>query len=113
MRRCLLDAVVQAQGKGCGPGILGVCIGGDRGSGYIAAKEELFRLLTDENEDPRLRKLEKRVMKEANSLGIGPMGFGGLTSSWASRSPTATGCPPRSTSRWPTCAGPSAATASS
>ena len=33
VRRCLLDALVQAQGKGCGPGILGVCIGGDRGSG--------------------------------------------------------------------------------
>jgi len=80
VRRCLLDAVVQAQGKGCGPGILGVCIGGDRGSGYVAAKEELFRLLTDENKDPRLRKLEKRIMKEANGLEIGPMGFGGQTS---------------------------------
>lgn len=79
VRRCLLDAVVQAQGKGCGPGILGVCVGGDRGSGYVAAKEELFRLLTDENEDPRLRRLEKRIMKEANRLEIGPMGFGGKT----------------------------------
>ena len=79
VRRCLLDAVVQAQGKGCGPGILGVCIGGDRGSGYVAAKEELFRLLTDENDDPRLRKLEKRIIKEANGLEIGPMGFGGKT----------------------------------
>src|SRR6185503_1771825 len=26
-RRVILDAVMQAQGKGCGPGILGVCIG--------------------------------------------------------------------------------------
>ena len=79
VRRCLLDAVLQAQGKGCGPGILGVCIGGDRGTGYVAAKEEFFRELDDTNEDPRLAKLEKQIMKEANSLGIGPMGFGGAT----------------------------------
>ena len=80
VRKCLLDAVVQAQGKGCGPGILGVCIGGDRGSGYIAAKETLFRELDDKNEDKRLAKLEAQVLKESNGLGIGPMGFGGETS---------------------------------
>jgi fumarate hydratase class I len=79
VRKCLLDSVVQAQGKGCGPGILGVCIGGDRGSGYIAAKETLFRTLDDKNDDPKLAKLERQIMKEANSLGIGPMGFGGET----------------------------------
>jgi fumarate hydratase class I len=79
VRACILDAVVKAQGKGCGPGILGVCVGGDRGSGYLASKEEFFRMLDDENEDPRLRRLEKQIVKEANSLGIGPMGFGGKT----------------------------------
>jgi fumarate hydratase class I len=79
VRKCLLDAVVSAQGKGCGPGILGVCIGGDRGSGYVAAKETLFRLLDDKNEDKRLAKMEKQIMKEANELNIGPMGFGGAT----------------------------------
>lgn len=79
VRRCLLDSVVQAQGKGCGPGILGVCIGGDRGTGYVAAKETLFREMDDVNEDPRLAKMEKQIVKEANSLGIGPMGFGGAT----------------------------------
>jgi fumarate hydratase class I len=80
VRRCLLDAVIQAQGKGCGPGILGVCVGGDRGSGYIAAKEEFFRMLDDTNEDKRLAKLEKQIMKEGNGLDVGPMGFGGRTS---------------------------------
>jgi len=79
VRTCLLDAVHQAQGKGCGPGILGVCVGGDRGAGYVASKEEFFRPLDDENDDPRLRKLEKQIVREANSLGIGPMGFGGAT----------------------------------
>ena len=79
VRKCLLDAVLNAQGKGCGPGILGVCIGGDRGSGYAAAKEEFFRTLDDTNDDKRLAKLEKQILKEANTLGIGPMGFGGAT----------------------------------
>jgi fumarate hydratase class I len=79
VRRCLLDAVHQAQGKGCGPGILGVCIGGDRSGGYVASKEEFFRPLDDTNPDKRLASLEKKTMKEANNLKIGPMGFGGRT----------------------------------
>ncbi len=79
VRKCLLDATLNAQGKGCGPGILGVCIGGDRGTGYVAAKEELFRQLDDTSDHKELAKLEKQIMKEGNSLGIGPMGFGGET----------------------------------
>ncbi len=79
VRTCILDAVMKAQGKGCGPGILGVCVGGDRGSGYLASKEEFFRLVDDVNPDARLAKLEKQILREANSLGIGPMGFGGQT----------------------------------
>ena len=39
VRRCILAAVWQAQGKGCGPGVVGVCIGGDRTSSYQHAKE--------------------------------------------------------------------------
>ena len=79
VRKCILDAVMQAQGKGCGPGILGVCIGGDRGSGYVASKEEFLRSLDDTNENPTLARLEKLIVEEANTLGIGPMGFGGST----------------------------------
>ena len=79
VRRCLLDAVFQAQGKGCGPGILGVCIGGDRGAGFVASKEEFFRPLDDTNPDSRLGRMERQILKEANNLSIGPMGFGGLT----------------------------------
>ena len=37
-RKVILDAVIQAQGKGCGPGVLGVCIGGDRATGYAYSK---------------------------------------------------------------------------
>ena len=79
VRRCIIDAAVQAQGRGCAPGVLGVCIGGDRGYGYVASKEQLFRKLDDTNPDKTLAKLEARCLKEINSLGIGPMGLGGKT----------------------------------
>jgi fumarate hydratase, class I len=76
---CILDAVYRAQGKGCGPGILGVCIGGDRATGYAHSKEQLLRALDDTNSMPDLAALEARITEEANRLGIGPMGFGGTT----------------------------------
>jgi fumarate hydratase class I len=79
VRRVVLDAVCQAQGQGCAPGILGVAVGGDRGSGYYASKETLFRKLDDTNPNPQLEALEKRLVEEGNQLGIGPMGFGGAT----------------------------------
>jgi fumarate hydratase class I len=78
-RKAILDAVLQAQGKGCGPGILGVCIGGDRATGYEQSKQQLLRKLDDRNVNPELDKLEQDIVETANKLGIGPMGFGGKT----------------------------------
>ena len=78
-RRVVLDAVYQAQGRGCGPGILGVCLGGDRSSGYLEAKYQLMRRLDDKNPVAELDALERRLVEESNQLGIGPMGFGGKT----------------------------------
>lgn len=77
VRACILDAVWKAQGKGCGPGFLGVCIGGDRAGGYEFAKRQLLRLVDDANPDPKLAQLEARILDEANTLDIGPMGFAG------------------------------------
>ncbi|HNB53737.1 MAG TPA: fumarate hydratase, partial [Anaerolineales bacterium] len=79
VRKVALDAVYQAQGKGCAPGILGIAMGGDRGSSFYASKEVLYRPLDDTNPDPQLAELETRLTDEANELGIGPMGFGGKT----------------------------------
>jgi len=79
VRKAILDAAYKAQGFGCAPGILGVGIGGDRATGMIKAKEQLFRLLGDSNPNPELDKLEKQLHREINQLGIGPMGFGGQT----------------------------------
>ncbi len=79
VRKVVLDAVQKAQGQGCAPGILGVAIGGDRGSSYIKSKEILFGKIGERNPDPEVAALEERLTSEANQMGIGPMGFGGQT----------------------------------
>jgi fumarate hydratase class I len=82
VRKCIIDAAVKAQGFGCAPGILGVCIGGDRATGYSVAKEQFLRQIASkdgESPDLTIRKLERTLLKEINSLGIGPMGLGGNT----------------------------------
>jgi fumarate hydratase class I len=80
VRKCMLHAVWQAQGQGCSPGALGVCIGSDRAHGYVLAKQQLFRTLDDVNPNPQLAQLEAEIMEEANRLGVGAMGFGGKVS---------------------------------
>lgn len=79
VRKCLLKAVWNAQGFGCAPGVLGVCIGSDRAEGFLVAKRQLLRPLDDAAPEPALAALERRVLDEANRLGIGPMGMGGNT----------------------------------
>jgi len=79
VRRVVLDAVHRAQGQGCAPGILGVAIGGDRGSSFAASKEVLLRPLDDVHPQAELAEIEARLLQEGNQLGIGPMGFGGET----------------------------------
>ena len=80
VRKCILHAVWQAQGQGCAPGAVGVCIGSDRAHGYLLAKNQLFRTLDDTNPNPELAALETEIMDEANRIGVGAMGFGGNVS---------------------------------
>jgi len=79
VKRCILDAIYKAQGKGCAPGIIGACFGGDRGSGFLESKRQLLRRLDDRNPIPELDAMEQEILAKANQLGIGPMGFGGKT----------------------------------
>ena len=78
-RRCILAAVRNAQGNGCAPGVLGVCIGGDRATGAECAKRQLLRPLNEHAPEGRLAALERQALRDAQKLGIGPMGFGGAT----------------------------------
>src|SRR6476646_4869268 len=93
VRKCIRHAVWQAQGQGCAPGAVGVCIGSDRAHGYLLAKYQLFRTLDDTNPNPALAKLEAEIMEEANKIGVGAMGFGGNSS--------LIGCSAIRSGRWP------------
>lgn len=79
VRRVVLRAVCDAEGKGCAPGIIGVGIGGDRELAWAVAKKQLLRPLDDAAGDPGLARLETGLGAALNTLGIGPMGLGGRT----------------------------------
>ncbi len=79
VRKVIIDAVLNAQGLGCAPGIIGVGIGGDRVTSYILSKEQFFRKIGQRNPNKLLADLEIGLYNDLNKLGIGPMGFGGKT----------------------------------
>jgi len=79
VRKCVLDTVYKAQGKGCPPYIIGVGIGASKDQVTRLAKEQLMRRLEDTNKHEVLSELEKRLLKDINQLGIGPLGLGGKT----------------------------------
>lgn len=79
IKKCIIDAVFKAQGKGCPPYILGVAIGGSKDLVSRESKKQLLRKINDVNEDKKLAKLEKGLKNKINSLGIGPIGVGGKT----------------------------------
>ena len=83
VRKCVLDAVHKAQGKGCPPYIIGVGIGATKDRVTKLSKEQLMRDLNDSNSEAALARLEKRTLSDINRLGIGPMGFGGKTTALA------------------------------
>jgi fumarate hydratase class I len=79
VRRCVIDTVVGAQGRGCPPYIIGVGIGACKDQVTRLAKDQLMRKLNDVNPIEELSALEKRLLREINGLGIGPQGLGGRT----------------------------------
>lgn len=83
VRKCVLDSIVNAQGKGCPPYIIGVAIGGSIEEVASLAKKQLLRKIDDKNENNELENFEKTVLEEVNQLGIGPLGLGGKTTALA------------------------------
>lgn len=79
VRRCVLDAVQKAQGRGCPPYTIAVGIGAAKDQVSILAKQQLFRKINDRSEFPLIAALEERLLNEINQLGIGPIGLKGKT----------------------------------
>ncbi len=78
VRKCIIDAVFKAQGKGCPPYTLGVAVGASKDQVTFLSKRQLLRRLDDRNSIKELDSFEQEVKKELNTLGIGPLGFGGI-----------------------------------
>jgi len=79
VRKLIIDAVTQAQGLGCAPGVIGVGIGGGRDIAYSLSKEQFFRKIGQRSDNKDLAQLETSLYNDLNKLNIGPMGFGGKT----------------------------------
>lgn len=83
IRKCILDAVFRAQGKGCPPYTIGVAVGGAKDQVTFLSKKQLLRRITAPNPDSTMAAFEADVLNELNALGIGPLGFGGGTTALA------------------------------
>jgi len=73
---------IEASGSNpCPPTVVGVGIGGTFERSALLAKKALLRKIGERNADPELAKVEIEVLARINKLGIGPMGYGGNTTS--------------------------------
>jgi tartrate/fumarate subfamily iron-sulfur-dependent hydro-lyase alpha chain len=83
VKRFVIDRVMEAGGKVCPPTIVGVGIGGTSDLCMHLAKVAATRSLGSACQDPEGEKLEKMLATAVNSLGIGPQGLGGDSTSFA------------------------------
>jgi tartrate/fumarate subfamily iron-sulfur-dependent hydro-lyase alpha chain len=77
IKQFVLESIVDAGGKPCPPGIVGVGIGGSADYAMYLAKEAIARPVGTRNSDPHVAKLEEELFGLLNETGIGPMGLGG------------------------------------
>jgi len=73
----VVDRIRRSGGNPCPPVMAGVGIGGTFEKCAWLAKKALLRPAGSPNPDPFYAELESDLLKRINSLGIGPMGFGG------------------------------------
>ena len=73
----VLTCVDEAGANPCPPVIVGVGIGGTAEKCMMLAKQALLRRVGAPHPDPEIAELEREILKRANDLGIGAMGYGG------------------------------------
>ncbi|MCL1978738.1 MAG: fumarate hydratase [Methanomassiliicoccaceae archaeon] len=89
VKRFVVDSVLEAGGRPCPPGVIGIGIGGTAEDCVAMSKEALMIPLDTENGDPMLKELEEELFIKLNGSGLGPMGLGGATTSLGVRIKTA------------------------
>lgn len=83
IQKFIIDTVKEAGPNPCPPIVVGVGIGGTIEKCAQIAKKSLLRDIGDHNRDENIKNLEIQILKEINSLGIGPQGLGGNTTALA------------------------------
>ena len=79
----VVSVVEQAGPNPCPPIVVGVGIGGTFDKAAYLAKKALLRPVDQRNENPYYSALEQEILEKINALGIGPQGFGGMTTALA------------------------------
>lgn len=77
----VVNRVKESGSNPCPPTVIGVGIGGTFERSALLAKKALLRKIGDRNPDSEIAKAEEEVLERINKLGIGPMGYGGNTTS--------------------------------
>jgi fumarate hydratase subunit alpha len=79
----VVESVRRAGANPCPPIIVGVGVGGSAEKAMWLAKHSLLREVGQPSPDPELAELEAELLERVNRIGIGPQGFGGLTTALA------------------------------
>ena len=83
VKQVVLDTVKAAGPNACPPFVIGVGIGGDFEMVAKLSKKALTREPGSHNKLGHISTLEKELLEEINSFGIGPAGLGGKTTALA------------------------------
>lgn len=74
-----VETVRLAGSNPCPPIVLGIGIGGNFETVALVSKKALFRAAGERHPVPAYAAMEREILKRINELGIGPGGYGGLT----------------------------------
>jgi len=78
----VVNRVKESGSNPCPPTVIGIGVGGTFERSAILAKKAILRDIGNRNSDPELAKIEEEILIRINKLGIGPMGYGGNTTSF-------------------------------
>jgi fumarate hydratase subunit alpha len=79
----VVESVRRAGANPCPPIIVGVGVGGSAEKAMWLAKHSLLRKVGQPSPDPEIAEVEAELLDRVNRIGIGPQGFGGLTTALA------------------------------
>jgi fumarate hydratase subunit alpha len=79
----VVESVRKAGANPCPPIIVGVGIGGSAEKTVWLAKHALLREVGQPSPNPEVVDLEAEILERVNRIGIGPQGFGGVTTALA------------------------------